>query len=128
MENNYIHKCNLKGGKTMFNILTIVPNYGEYIIIHQVIIILSLLIFAFIILLRSSVMIIIQLSYLFCAIIIEQTQLLLVINTFILLQIILTLFIMYKMKYAIDRNYLLIMEKTHAIRRDITKNRSEEHT
>jgi len=106
----------------MFNILTIVPNYGEYIINHKVIFILALLTLAFIILLRSSVMIIIQLSYLFCAIIIEQTQLLLVINTFILLQIILTLFIMYKMKYAIDRNYLLIMEKTHAIRQDITKN------
>jgi membrane protein implicated in regulation of membrane protease activity len=39
-----------------------------------------------------------------------------------IVQVILSAFILYRLKKAVDRNYQLVMEKTHQQRPDITKN------
>lgn len=43
------------------------------------------------------------------------------------LQILLTLFVLYRLKQAIDYNYMLILEKTHQIPRKITSSGDNGH-
>ncbi|QHS23227.1 hypothetical protein GWK91_09810 [Virgibacillus sp. MSP4-1] len=76
------------------------------------------------VILRAKVMFLIQFAWLGGLYIIHEAALEFLFITGSVAQILITLFLIYRIKKALDYNYLLVMEKTHQIPRNITRNRN----
>lgn len=105
------------------SIFAAVPMESNYLLNYEFIFILALLSAgAFILLLRAKIMFLVQLIFLVTIVLVEPAHIVWVMNVLLVVQLVLTLLVVYRIKKAIDRNYQLVMEKTHAVKRQITKN------
>lgn len=93
---------------------TFIQNY--YLIF--MIVLLSL---AILILLRSIIGILVQLVFFGVMVFISHTEIVWLISGLFAVQIAGTLFVMYRLKLAIDYNFQLVLEKTHLADRYYTK-------
>src|SRR5690625_5090971 len=106
----------------MYVNLAFTPFYGDKYSYYKYIFILSLITFTIILMLKSSIFFIIQVIMLFGLAMIGQIGYSLFATIFAIMQIAFSLWIIYKMKQAINYNYQLVLEKTHLIEREITEN------
>ena len=88
-----------------------------YIIFMFVLLSLSILI-----LLRTIVGTLAQIVLLGVLVLISQTGIMWLINASFIIQIAIALFLIYRLKRAIDYNFDLVLEKTHLVDRYYTKN------
>jgi|SRR5690625_131989 len=103
----------------MFNVTSIV---GAFIHDHLFIFIAAVLTLATLIFLHSKMGFLAQSVFIVFMMVIDQTEIQILMGSLLVLQVFLTLFVIYRLKKAIDRNYQLVLEKTHAIKRSITEN------
>src|SRR5690625_2662486 len=103
------------------NILTITPMYGEYIINHSFMFIIALLTLASVVLLRSKGMFLLQLALLVSMVFVDWANSNVFMGILVVIQPLFTLLVIYHVKKAIDRNYQLVLEKTHTVKRQITE-------
>jgi len=97
-------------------------NFANFAGGHSLIMTIVLVSFALAGILRSKRMLLIQLLLFGTLITVNEVAVPVLFYLFMLLQITLGLFMIYKVHRAINRNYLLVMEKTHQLPRDITSN------
>lgn len=94
------------------------PFADEY---YSLILFLVIITLALTIILKSTKIFITQLILLLAFFFISESSSFVVGFLFIAAQIVLSLSTLYKLKKAIDRNYMLVLEKTHQARPNITK-------
>ncbi len=105
----------------MYIMTAITPIYGEYITHFPYIFIIALLTIAALVMLKSPMLLMVQIGLTIVAMLIEQMNLSILSIIGAAIQVGFTLFILYKMKKAAEYNYQLILEKTHEVHRDITR-------
>ena len=100
--------------------ITIQPVLGTFLEWYGILFILGIITLAFTILLRSWLLFLGQLIIVSTSMIVSNITI-----SFILmiLQILFTIYLLYRMKQAIDYNYVLVLEKTHQTPRKITSDR-----
>jgi hypothetical protein len=94
----------------------IIPNH-----VHSFIFIIAIETLAFSIMLRSKKVILLQLILFLAAFIIDGLLPNLLFSFFAIIQILIGIFVIYKVKKAAERDYLLVLEKTHRVRPNLTK-------
>jgi len=100
--------------------ITIQPVLGPFSAWYGMLFILGIVTLAFTIMLRSWLLFLVQLLILSASMMVSNITI-----SFILmnLQILFTIYLLYRMKQAIDYNYVLVLEKTHQTPRKITSDR-----
>ena len=99
--------------------ITIQPVLGPFSAWYGMLFILGIVTLAFTIMLRSWLLFLVQLLILSASMMVSNITI-----SFILmnLQILFTIYLLYRMKQAIDYNYALVLEKTHQTLKQITSN------
>jgi len=106
----------------MYINLALTPLYGDNLSYYKFIFIIALITLAIIIMLKSSSHFIIQAVLLFGLVTIGGMEQTVFAIFFTIIQIGFSLWVIYKIKLAIDYNYRLVLEKTHLTARKITEN------
>ena len=97
--------------------ITIQPVLGSFPAWYGVLFILGIVTLAFTIILRSWLLFLGQLILLSASMMVSNITISFILMT---LQILFTIYLLYRMKQAIDYNYALVLEKTHQTPRKIT--------
>lgn len=91
---------------------------------YKVILFVVLMSFALALMLKSMTAFLVQVALFVAIIIVDQTAIIALYIPMVVIQIAVALFLLYRLIVAIDRNYQLILEKTHQMHPEITKNRN----
>ncbi|MGM8364090.1 hypothetical protein ACLIBG_01290 [Virgibacillus sp. W0181] len=97
--------------------------FGTFLHDYNLILIFAIITFAFSLFLRSATVFLVQIAVFVGMIVIDQTTLTLLYIPISIIQIFISFYLVYRIKKAIDRNYMLVMEKTHQAEPNITRNR-----
>jgi hypothetical protein len=89
--------------------------------VHAFIFIIAIEALVFSIILRSKRVVILQMILFLASFVVDGILPNFIYSIFIIAQILFGLFILFKVKKAIDRDYLLVLEKTHRIPANLTK-------
>jgi hypothetical protein len=95
--------------------------YPLFVEEYKVILMIAILTVAVSVILRSYKILIIQLLFFIGLFIFEGSISQSIYMLLVGLQLLLGCFLLYRLKKALDRNYQLVLEKTHKIPRDITR-------
>jgi hypothetical protein len=93
-----------------------IPNH-----VHSLIFIIAIEALVFSIMLRSKKVILLQLLLFIAAFEIDGLLPNLLFSFFAIIQTLIGIFVIYKVKKAAERDYLLVLEKTHRVRPNLTK-------
>lgn len=94
---------------------------GAFIQDYYLIFMVVLLSLAILIMLRTIIGILVQIVFFVALILISQTEIIWLVSVLFTIQIAGTVFLMYRLKQAIDYNFQLVLEKTHLADRYYTK-------
>lgn len=100
------------------------PLFSTFVIAYPTIFLLAILTLGFSVILRSKGVFFIQVLLFLAMFVLGKMMIDPLFLPLSLIQILFTIFIIYRTIKAIDRSYLLVMEKTNQIERKITEDRS----
>ena len=98
-------------------VMAIQPTLDSFLSMYGLLFILSIVTLTFAIMLRSWLLFLTQLIVLIASVLLSDMTIAFI---FITIQILLTIYLLYRIKQAIDYNYHLVSEKIHRAPRNIT--------